>query len=159
MARAQKPQPEAALPSITELGRMLATIAGRELAIDLFPVGQREPANEEERCAQSRDKVRKKTAYSLLFRRLDALRSVVSTLPAKDLADCVVQINVAGHMIMTISNNDMERPEIDELADAIERIMVSVLPVLAAAAGLDQVEYGLSEIVNMHEACFPQLAL
>ncbi len=132
MARAPKPQPEAALPSITELGRMLATIARREAAIDLMPVGRGEPADEEERRARVREELRQKTADILLFRRLDALRDVVSTLPAKSLSDCVVQINVAGYLIMKITCNDLEKPELDELADAIERIMVSVLPVMAA---------------------------
>ena len=158
MARAPKPQPEAALPSITELGRMLGTIARREAAIDLLPVGRGEPKNEEERRERRSEELRLKTADALLFRRLDALRDVVATLPARDLADCVVQVNVAGHMIMKITCNDLEKPELDELADAIERIMVSVLPVMAAAAGLDLAEFALDEVANLHEGRFPELA-
>ena len=158
MARAPKPPPEAALPSITELGRMLAMIARREAAIDLMPNGKGEPADEEERRARRHEELRRKTADMLLFRQLDALRDVIGTLPAKDLADCVVQINVAGHLIMKITCNDLEKPELDELADAIDRIMVSVLPVMAAAAGLDLVEYALDEVANLHEARFPELA-
>ena len=158
MARAPKPRPETALPSITELGRMLAAVTRREAAIDLLPVGRGEPANEEERRARLRDELTNKTADSLLFRRLNALRDLISTLPAKDLADCVVQINVAGHMIMKITCNDLDKSELEELADAIERIMVSVLPVMAAAAGLGLVEYALDEVANLHEARFPELA-
>ena len=87
-----------------------------------------------------------------------ALRDVVSTLPARDLADCAMQVNVAGHMIMRLTCNDLEKPELDELADAIERIMVSVLPVMAAAAGLDLAEFALDEVANLHEGRFPELA-
>ena len=158
MARAPKTRPHAALPSITELGRILGAIAQREAAIDLIPVGEGEPANEEERRERWSENLRQKTADILLFRRIDALREIISTLPAKDLADCVVQVNVASHLIMNVTCNELEKPEIDELAEAVERILVSVLPVMAAAAGLDLVEYSLDEVVMLREGRFPELA-
>ena len=158
MARASKTRPQAAIPSITELGRILGAIAQREAAIDLMPVGEGEPANEEERRERWSEEQRRTTADSLLFRRLDALREMISTLPAKDLADCVVQINVASHLIMKVTCNELKKPDIDELAEAVERIMVSVLPVMAAAAGLDLAEYSLDEVANLHEGRFPELA-
>ena len=154
--RAQSP---GALPSITELGLMLAEIAKREASIDLITIGRGKPANEEQRQEWAMFDRDLRTADSLLFARLDALRGLVSTLPAQNLSDCVVQINVASHMVMKITGNDLDKPELDELSDAVERIMVSVLPVLAAAAGLDLVEFALDEVTNLHEARFPELAI
>ncbi len=159
MTRAQKlPPVPCVLPSITELGRMLGVITQREAAIHFVNVGRGEHVNEEQRRDWASDDRRLMTADRLLFCRMDALRELISTLPAVTLSDCVVQINVAGHLIMKVTCNDLEKPELDELSDAVERIMISVLPVLAAAAGLDQVEFGLDEVANLHEGRFPAAA-
>lgn len=153
------PQSPGALPSITELGLMLAVIAKREAGIDLVNVGRGKPANKEQRREWAIADRDQKTADRLLFTRLDALRELVSTLPAQTLTDCVVQINVASHMVMKITGNDLDKTELDQLSDAVERIMVSVLPVLAAAAGLDLVQFAFDEVADLHEARFPELAV
>jgi len=158
MARATK-VPSAELPSITQLGRVLGTTARREAAIDLIGSGQPPPADEEERRARASQQIRLNTADRLLFDRLNALRSLVGTMPAKTLSDCVVQINVAAHWIMRMTCNDLDPSEISEHCDNLERIIVSVLPVLAAAAGLDLVEFALDEVTDLHEARFPELAI
>lgn len=157
MARATKVS-SAELPSITELGRILGTTARREAAIDLIGSGQPLPANEEERRARASQQIRLNTADRLLFDQLDALRSLVGTMPAKTLSDCVVQINVAAHWIMRMTCNDLDPAEMNARCENLERIMVSVLPVLAAAAGLDLVQFAFDEVADLHEARFPELA-
>lgn len=148
----------AVLPSITELGRILGAIAQREAAIDLMPLGCGKPVDEEERRARAVEQLQRNTADRLLFDQLGSLRSLIGTMPAATLSDCVVQINVASHWIMRLTCCDIEPDEVKELSGNIERIMISVLPLMAATAGLDPVEYALDEVVILHEARFPELA-
>lgn len=160
MARAPKPkpQPEAALPSITELGRMLGTIERRQSALDVLPDDRGRPESDEERRAAISKDLEVKTAAGLLYRRADALRDLIAAVPAQDLADCVVQINVAAHLLSMASACLHEQPASEELIMTLKRIMISVLPVMAATAGLDVVEYALDEVISMHEGRFPALA-
>lgn len=158
MTRQAKVPPAHDLPPITELGRILGTIARREAAIDLVGSGQPSPANEEERRARASQQIRLNIADRLLFDRLTALRSVVGTLPAQTLSDCVVQINVAAHWIMRMTCNDLDPSDIKECSDNLERIVISVLPVMAAAAGMDLVEFALNEVTDLHEGRFSEMA-
>lgn len=158
MARTPKPSP-AVLPSITQLGLILGGIAQREAAIDLMPLGRGEPVGEDDRCARAVEQLRRNTADRLLFDQLGALRSLIGTMPAMTLSDCVVQINVASHWLFRLTCNDLEPPEVRDVCDNLERIMISVLPVIAAAAGLDLVEFALDEVAILHEARFPELSL
>ncbi len=160
MTRAQKlPPVPCVLPSITELGRMLGTTSRREASVNGLRDARGKPASEEQRREIASENMLLDTADRLLFRRIDALRDLVSTMPAETLSDCVVQINIAGHFVMKMTCNDLEKPELDHLSNAIERIMVSVLPVLAAAAQLDLAEFALDEITMLHEGRFPALAV
>lgn len=115
MARATK-VPSAELPSITELRRMLGMTARREATIDLIGNGQLPPENEEERRARASQQIRLNIADRLLFSRLDALRSLVATMPAQTLSDCVVQINVTAHWIMRMTCCDLDPSDIKEHA-------------------------------------------
>lgn len=156
MTRAQKlPPVPCVLPSITELGRMLGTTSRREASVNGLRDALGKPASEEERRERASKSLRLDTADQLLFHRIDGLRDLISTMPAETLSDCVVQINIAGHLIMKVTCNDLEKPELDQLSDAIERIMISVLPVLAAAAGLDLTEFAFDELTMLHEGRFP----
>ena len=159
MTRAQKlPPVPCVLPSIIELGRMLGAVVRQEARVDELRDALGRPASEEERRERASKSLRLDTADRLLFHRIDGLRDLISTMPAETLSDCVVQINIACHLIMKVTCNDLEKPELDELSDAIERITISVLPVLAAASGLDLAEFALDEITNLHEGRFPAVA-
>jgi len=146
------------LPSITELGRILGAITRRESAIDLVVVDRDPPRDEAERLEQSREDRRCHTVDKLLYRQMEALREIVTTMPAQSLPDCAVQISVASHLVSKLTNNDLEKAEIRDLADGIERILISVLPVLAVAAGLDLIEFAFDEVTALHEVKFPELA-
>ena len=145
----------AGLPSITEVGRIHGAITRREATIDLVSHGRGEPKNEEQRRDWAVQDRLLMTADRLLFDQMDALRKLIATMPAKSLSDAVVQINVAGIMIMKLTTNDCDKDEQDELSDDIERIMISVIGVLAEAAGLDMVEYAFDELAILHDGRFP----
>ena len=144
-----------ALPSITELGRIHGAITRREATIDLVSHGRGEPKNEQQRRDWAVQDRLLMTADRLLFDQMESLRKLISTMPAKSLSDAAVQINVAGLMIMKLTTNDCEKAERDELSDDIERIMISVIGVLAEAAGLDMVEYAFDELATLHDGRFP----
>lgn len=146
------------LPSITDLGRILGAITRRESAIDLVAVGRASPCNEAERLEQQKDDRRRYTVDKLLYRQMEALREVITTIPARSLSDCAVQIAVASHFVAKLTNNQLAEAEVHELADAVERILISVLPVLAVAAGLDLIEFAFNEVTDLHEVKFPELA-
>ena len=145
------------LPSLTELGRTLGAITRRGSRIDLASCGRTAPRDEAERLEQQKDDRRCSTADKLLYRQMEALREIIGTMPAQSLSDCAVQISVASHLVFKLTNNQTEKAEIADLADAIERILISVLPVLAVAAGLDLIEFAFDETTGLHEAHFPEI--
>lgn len=157
MARVARVAATADLPSITELGRTLGAITRREAGIDLVTCGRPAPRDEAERLDRVQADRRRGTVDKLLYRQMEALREIIGTLPAQSLSDCAVQVGVASHIVSKLANNRIDSDEVNELADTVERILVSVMPVLAAAAGLDQIEFALNEVSDLHEARFPPL--
>jgi len=158
MAPAPKALSSHELPSITDLGRILGAITRRENQIDLVKVGRAKPANQQERRNFAVEDRLTMTADRLLFAQMDALRKIISTMPAKSLSDAVVQIYVAGFMVSTLATHDCEKDEREKITDDIERIMISVVGVLATAAGLDLVEFAFDELADLHEGRFPELS-
>ena len=80
-------------------------------------------------------------ALVTLTDREQALRFLISTLPATSLAEAAVQLGTASTFAGILHASDWRDPathhRLNELHDALNRIMLSVLPAVAAAAGLD----------------------
>ena len=68
-----------------------------------------------------------------------------------------MQINVAGLMITKLTANDCDKDERDEISGDVERIMISVIGVLAEAAGLDMAEFAFDELATLHDGRFPEV--
>ena len=123
------------LPQIIDLGFALAAaeIEGRRL-----------------RASGARRRSSDSAAIGVTTGRAEALRALITTLPADTVADAAVQIGVACNLATTLARSDWtapaERERISEMHEALYRITVSVLPVLAAAAGLDLAEMGWEDV-------------
>ena len=80
---------------------------------------------------------RSEAAQIILGERQEALRDLICTLPAKTLADAA--IHVAGIVTLSarLSASIWTGDQVTRAADKIERMALGMLPLLAAAAGLD----------------------
>ena len=121
-------------PSILDLGRHLAAV---EIAINAFDVSnlRRAVPAIESRALADADR-RAAAAMTILYDRSDALREMISTMPAQTLQDVAVQVNVMAAMAAFISAHKITEEQATEKADRIERMAYGMLPVVAAAAGL-----------------------
>ena len=131
------------LPPIIDLGRALASTDIEYDRLDHL-MGRRTVAEER--------------AMDLLFTRRESLWQFISTMPAMTLADAAVQIGVACHFAGTVECSDWSSPDklkhLGELADALERICLSVLPLVAAAAGLDLAEMDWADLDRLRASRF-----
>ncbi len=126
------------LPPIIDLGRALARNDIEYDRLDAL-VGRR--AADEDR------------AMSLLLARRESLWQLIGSMPAKTLADAAVQISVACHFAGSLECSDWSSPDthqrLEELACGIERICLSVLPMVAEAAGLDLAEMDWTDFARL----------
>lgn len=132
------------LPSIADLGRMLAVLSEEHDRLDGQNVRADAPA----------DEIATKRRMDLITDRQWALRDLISALPAKTLADCVVQLDAANLLVAGIGSGARDQIDQDRRGKAIERITISVVPVLAAAAGLDLAELGIGEYPRLRATWF-----
>jgi hypothetical protein len=116
------------LPPILDLGRALASTEHDYRRLDDASAGRDLTTREVD-------------AQRLLAQREEALRSLISMAPATDLVDAAVQIGAAASIASTLADGDWTEAatheRLDEMHSAVNRIMLSALPVIAAAAGLD----------------------
>lgn len=119
------------LPPILDLGRALASNDIEYCQLDRLT------------ATRSNTPIEDRT-MSLLLTRREALWQLIATMPAMTLADAAVQLGVACQFAMGLAGSDWSSPEqrghFAELAGGLERICLSVLPIVAEAAGLDLVE-------------------
>jgi len=131
------------LPPIIDLGRALATNDIEYDRLDAL-VGRRTVAED--------------SAMSLLLTRRDALWQLIATMPAMTLADAAVQIGVACHFAGALECSDWSKPDrlerLGDLTEALEHICLSVLPLVAEAAGLDLVEMDWTDLDHLRAKRF-----
>jgi hypothetical protein len=84
-------------------------------------------------------------AMALLMDRGDALRGLIATMQAVTLADVAVQIGVAIDLASQIFANEIPNENAKDCAEAIDRMLQGMLPIVAAAAGLDMAAMDWSE--------------
>jgi hypothetical protein len=119
-------------PSPADIGRH---IAATEAAYDAF---EALGASVE----KGSEKVTASGAAEILIDRTDALRLLITTVPAKTLADVAAHCAEVAHIASQLAGNRYPERDVEQMADRIERMMYSALPVLAAAAGLDMTAMG-----------------
>ncbi len=122
------PSTKSRQPSILDLGHQLAGI-GKEIIrqSDLLAVHQ----------ADRKASKQAANAVALLEERESSLHHVVCTIPAVTLADAAVQVSVAVLLAEDIAANELTADAVTRAAEKLERVLLSVLPVIAAAAGLN----------------------
>ena len=113
--------------------------------VDLgFALAEAEVEHRRLRASPGRRRASDAATLEVIGSRTEALRALITTLPADTVADAAVQIGVACSLASGLEGADWsdaaERDRLLEMHDAFYRITVSVLPVLAAAAGLDLAE-------------------
>jgi hypothetical protein len=105
-------------------------------------------------CAPKRDSLETTLGESLMFDRADALRRLALTLPALSLVDAIVQLEVAFGIVDVLESTDFPEAERMERLIRVRRALVSVLPVIAAAARVDLVDVS-PEISGLCARQFP----
>ena len=123
----------AVLPPVVELGRRLAAISAEIVRQDDVALQARDdgPRHRAARAAMN----------SLEGQRM-ALQALIATIPARTLADTAVQIAVAFEVANDLECNIHSAKQVESLATGLVTLILSVLPVIAAAAKLDPVDMG-----------------
>ncbi|MGI4801305.1 MAG: hypothetical protein ACRYG8_46240 [Janthinobacterium lividum] len=70
---------------------------------------------------------------------ITVLRALVTTIPARSMADAAVQIAEAFLLAEDLHCNVHDPDDVEELARSLSNLLLSVLPVVVAGAGLDPV--------------------
>ena len=120
-------------PSVASLGQMLARSEQAYQAFDVASLALLEVKGSK----HDKEQIACADAQALLYERQDALRVLISTQPARTLGDAAVQIAEIGHLADQLHVNDYDEITQIALTKRIERMALSMLPVLAEAAGLD----------------------
>ena len=68
---------------------------------------------------------------------MEALRDLIASMPAFTLRDAAVQVEAIVIASSRLSSNVHTEAQVEIAADRIERMALSILPVIAAAADLD----------------------
>jgi len=135
MSAAMRPEP---LPPVIELGRALGALEAEYWRLDEASV--------------SSSTGRLSERMTLVDLRQDALRLLISTMPAVTLADAAVQLGVAHHWSSTVSDSDWSseagRRELERRHEIVCRLMTSALPIVAKAAGLDMTAMGWEDVLR-----------
>ena len=79
-------------------------------------------------------------ARSILEDRLEALRTLISTTPARSLQDAAVLVAEAAIVAGRVAESNFDKMQIEEFLARLERMLVSAAPLIAKAAGLDPTE-------------------
>ncbi|MGI4799982.1 MAG: hypothetical protein ACRYG8_39300, partial [Janthinobacterium lividum] len=121
------------LPTIADLGRRIAALRAEY---------QRQDSLHTEAAGNRAARMNASSAMSILDGQAEVLRELVTMMPALSLADAAVQINEA-HSRAEILETCTHTPEqVEEIAGMVVRLLLSVLPIITAAADLDAVEMG-----------------
>ncbi len=125
------------LPPIIDLGRALASNDIEHCRLDKWTCGRSNTPIEH-------------AAMRLLETRREALWQLIASLPAMTMADAAVQLGVACQYAMGLEGSDWSSPDTRsrfyEMAGGLERICLSVLPLVAETAGLDLAEMDWTDL-------------
>ena len=125
----------ATAPSILDLGKHLAQVEISYSAHDIVDLKRSVPAGDEDALREA--KKRAEAAQLILGDRQEALRDLICTMPAKTLADVAIQVAAILVIASRISASHHTPDQVAREADRIERMALGMLPILAAASGLD----------------------
>jgi hypothetical protein len=87
-----------------------------------------------------------------------ALRSLVATMPALTLADAAAQLYIATGVVSDMEVFELSEDDRARALTKLRRIMRSVFPVVAEAAGLELVALAGKQQAEWCEGEFPELA-
>ena len=137
------------LPAVIDLGRHIAALSfewqrQEQAALDARGNG---PAH-----------LAAHNAMDALNEQSRVLRELVTTIPARSVADAAVQLAEAFAVAENLQINVHTADEVECLAEALTRLILSALPVVAAAAGLDPpaMDWG-QEVGSLYAARFAGL--
>lgn len=116
------------LPSVTDLGRRLAAL---EAAF------HREDENQARNKPDINSVQRIERAMDIIDDQRRALRDLIASMPAQTLADAAVQLECAAYIATNLHADHCTEECLRGLHQKLETICLSVLPIVAAEAGLD----------------------
>jgi len=142
------PQP-APLPSILDFGRTRAALLREADQIaERLDAAARHPRG-----------IALEQALELAYDRDDALIDLIATLPATTIGDAAAQLCVAWREISYIDSFDLPKADLEAHHAKLRRMILSVLPVVAEAAGLDLAEITDDWIMDHRATEFPDLGV
>ncbi len=115
-------------PSVFALGQHLAALERAHEAYD--------PVNLQ-RAASAVDETQQRAARAIQEDRMEALREMIASMPALTLKDAAVQVEAITVAASLLSCSTHTEAQVEAIADRIERMALSILPLIAAAADLD----------------------
>lgn len=115
-------------PSVFSLGQHLAALERAHEAYD--------PVNLQ-RMASAVDETQQRAARAIQEDRMEALREIIASMPALTLKDAAVQVEAITVAASLLSCSTHTEAQVEAIADRIERMALSILPLIAAAADLD----------------------
>ena len=122
-------------PSILDLGKHLAAVEVAHEAFDNVNMGLSLKAGD--KAGEVRSRQRHEAAWTILEDRAEALREMISSMPALTIQDAAVQIGVICTASSRLSASVHTANEATAIADRIERMALGMLPIVAKVAGLD----------------------
>ncbi|MGI4945585.1 MAG: hypothetical protein ACRYHQ_34320 [Janthinobacterium lividum] len=137
------------LPAVIDLGRRIAALSAE--------YDRHEQASLDAR-GNARAQLVAHNTMKILDEQSQVLRDLVTTIPARSMADAAVQIAEAFGIAEDLYRNVHSSVEVERLAAALTRLALSALPVIAAAAGLDPAAMGWeSEVGYLYASRFAGL--
>ncbi len=118
------------LPAVIDLGRHIAALS--------FEWQRQEQASREAQGNWPAQQAAK-NAMEIIDEQSRVLRDLVTTIPARSMADAAVQIAEAFLVAENLHANVHPADEVECLSAALTRLLLSALPLVAEAAGLDPV--------------------
>ena len=122
-------------PSILELGKHLAQVEISYNAHDVVELNRTLRGGDEDGLRHAKNQA--EAAQLILGDRQEALRDLICTMPAKTLADAAIQVAAIVVISARLSASHHTAHQVTREADKIERMALGMLPILAAASGLD----------------------
>lgn len=124
------------LPPVIDLGRRIAALEREHERQDQIVLEARKNSVEEDAA---------RNAMAILNPQAEALRELIATVPGRTMADAAVQVAQAFLLAEDLRCNETPPGKVERHAEALCRLLLSVLPIAVTAAGLDAVEMGWQE--------------
>ncbi|MGI4944850.1 MAG: hypothetical protein ACRYHQ_30555 [Janthinobacterium lividum] len=127
------PPAAALLPPVIDLGWRLAALSAE--------INRQDDVALQARDDGPRHRAARHAVESLEDQR-EALQTLIATMPARTLGDTAVQIAIAFELANDLECNVHSADEVEGLATRLATLLLSVLPVIAAAAELNPGDMG-----------------